>query len=320
MRKLISTIAGFVLIIAIFLLSFIVIIKKNLTVENLSNTIRAVYESRPSYSDDYFIKLVNGTNTKDTYKKFFDNEEIEDLYITYFSEYVLYANGVPGIEKPEFNDLKNKVDGYLEDYETQTGLEADRTQSFKFFYDLDENMAKTAFISNKVKKIMPFIYNKNVKNIIIAVILVCIVIMIIFNRETMQILLHISSVFISNGIGVLILKILIDKYSKDVTTNDFLLKIMNNVSVKFTKIYIICFVIGFGALLIFLLTKIFYRRKDKPEIKQITEAALPGYMTNELNQTSQINQMNQVNQKPVNTQLYKQDSLDQFNNMGGRKD
>ena len=51
-------------------------------------------------------------------------------------------------------------------------------------------------------------------------------------------------------------------------------------------------------------------------------------MTNELTQSDKsnesdksnasTNQKNQVNQTPVNTQLYKQDSLDQFNNMGQR--
>ena len=98
MKKFISTIAGFILILAIFVLSFVVITKKNLTVDNLSKVIKTVYHSRDSYTDDYFIKLVNGSNTTDNYKKFFDNEEIEDLYIKFFAEYVLYSNGVPNVE------------------------------------------------------------------------------------------------------------------------------------------------------------------------------------------------------------------------------
>jgi len=305
MKKLVSNIAGFVLIIAIFLLSFIVIAKKNLTVDNLSNIIRNVYHSRDTYSDDYFIKLVNGSNTSDIYKRYFNNEEIEDLYITYFSEYVLYANGVPNVEKPEFNELKEKVDGYLENYETSTGLEADRTQSFKFFYDLDENMAKTAFLSNKIKKIVPFIFNKNVKNAMIALVLVCIVIIIILNRDVKQILLHISSVFISNGIGIFILKKLIDNYSNELTNNVFLLNILSTISKRFNAIFIASLIIGFGALLIFILIKIIFKRKDKPQIAQITEMSVPTYMTN-------IDQMN----PQVNSQIYQEDSLKQFNNIG----
>jgi len=305
MKKLVSNIAGFVLIIAIFLLSFIVIAKKNLTVDNLSNIIRNVYHSRDTYSDDYFIKLVNGSNTSDIYKRYFNNEEIEDLYITYFSEYVLYANGVPNVEKPEFNELKEKVDGYLENYETSTGLEADRTQSFKFFYDLDENMAKTAFLSNKIKKIVPFIFNKNVKNAMIALVLVCIVIIIILNRDVKQILLHISSVFISNGIGIFILKKLIDNYSNELTNNVFLLNILGTISKRFNAIFIASLIIGFGALLIFILIKIIFKRKDKPQIAQITEMSVPTYMTN-------IDQMN----PQVNSQIYQEDSLKQFNNIG----
>lgn len=305
MKKLVSNIAGFVLIIAIFLLSFIVIAKKNLTVDNLSNIIRNVYHSRDTYSDDYFIKLVNGSNTSDIYKKYFNNEEIEDLYITYFSEYVLYANGVPNVEKPEFNELKEKVDGYLENYETSTGLEADRTQSFKFFYDLDENMAKTAFLSNKIKKIVPFIFNKNVKNAMIALVLFCIVIIIILNRDVKQILLHISSVFISNGIGIFILKKLIDKYSNELTNNVFLLNILSTISKRFNTIFIASLIIGFGALLIFILIKIIFKRKNKPQIAQITEMSVPTYMTN-------IDQMN----PQVNSQIYQEDSLKKFNNMG----
>ena len=305
MKKLVSNIAGFVLIIAIFLLSFIVIAKKNLTVDNLSNIIRNVYHSRDTYSDDYFIKLVNGSNTSDIYKRYFNNEEIEDLYITYFSEYVLYANGVPNVEKPEFNELKEKVDGYLENYETSTGLEADRTQSFKFFYDLDENMAKTAFLSNKIKKIVPFIFNKNVKNAMIALVLVCIVIIIILNRDVKQILLHISSVFISNGIGIFILKKLIDNYSNELNNNFFLLNILSTISKRFNAIFIASLIIGFGALLIFILIKIIFKRKDKPQIAQITEMSVPTYMTN-------IDQMN----PQVNSQIYQEDSLKQFNNIG----
>ena len=310
MKKIISNLAGFILIMAIFVFSFVVITKKNLTVDNLSNVIKTVYHSRDTYSDDYFIKLVNGSNTTDNYKKYFNNEEIEDLYIKFFAEYVLYSNGVPNVEKPEFNELKEKVDGYLEDYETSTGLDADRTQSFKFFYDLDENMAKTSFISKRVKKVVGFVYDQKVQDITIAIILACIIIIIILNRDIKQILLHISSVFISNGVGALILKILIDKYSHEITLNDFLLKILGELSIKFKNISIICFAIGFTALLIFFLIKILYKRKDKPQLQQVTETAIPQYMTN-------IDQQN--GPMPLNSQIYPQDSLKQFNNMGENK-
>ena len=70
---------------------------------------------------------------------------------------------------------------------------------------------------------------------------------------------------------------------------------------------IICFVIGFTALFIFFLIKIFYRRKDKPELQQVTEAAIPQYMTNIDQQNGPI---------ALNSQIYQQDSLKQFNNMG----
>jgi F0F1-type ATP synthase membrane subunit a len=302
-KKFISTIVGFVLIIAIFVFAFIITAKRFMTEENLSSIIKTVYESSESYTNDYFIQMINGTNENSNYNKYFDNQEIEELYITYFSRYVLYANGVPNVEKPEFNELKEKVDGYIEEYENSTGMEANRDSSFKFFYNLDDNMYKTAFVSNKVKKVVKFIFNKNIQDITIGIILLCIVVIIMLNRDITRILLHISSVFLSNGIGMVIIKFLIDNYSDKYITNRFILKLLDELSKSFTRLYIICFIVGALTLLAFLAIKASYKRKDKPELKQVTEESLPSYFG-----TQAQNQMqNQIN------------SLDEFNNMGKKE-
>ena len=306
MKKIISTLTGFILIIAIFVFAFIITSQRFLTVDNVSKILKNVYEKSETYQNDYFIKMVNGSNSKDNYNKYFNNDEIEELYIKYFAEYILYSNGVPNSEQPNFNELKEKVDGYIEKYETETGLEANRESSFKFFYDLDENMARTSFISNKVRKVVQFIFNKKVKNISLAIVLICIVVIIMLNREPTRILMHISSIFISNGIGMVLIKKAIDNYRIKNVTNRFLIDILNELSNRFTILLIISFVIGGIALLAFILIKIFYKRKDAPKIAEITKAALPGYVTDPDN----------LNYNNRNSQIYPQESLDKFNNMG----
>jgi len=307
MKKIISNIVGFILIIAIFVFAFMYTAKKFFTVDNLSSVIKTVYEKSESYSNDYFIKMINGSSSKDNYNRFFDNDEIEDLYVKFFAEYILYANGVPNTEKPDFNELKDKVDGYIEKYEQETGLTANRDSSFKFFYDLDENMYKTAFISPTIKKVVAFVYNKNVRDITIGIILLCIVIIIMLNRDISRILLHISSVFISNGVGMVVIKFLIDHYSDKYITNRFMLKVLKDLSGNFTKLYIYSFIIGGATLLAFIIIKLVFKRKDKPEIKAITTEALPEFVTNQTN-TQMNNQMsNQIN------------SLSEYNNMGRKE-
>ena len=306
MKKIISNIVGFILIIAIFVFAFIITSQRFLRVDNISKIIKNVYEKSETYTDDYFIKMINGSHSKDNYNKYFDNDEIEELYIKYYAEYILYSNGVPGMEQPNFDDLKEKVDGYIEKYETETGLEANREASFKFFYDLDENMAKTAFISKTAKKVVRIVFNKNVKNISIAIILICLIVIVMLNREPTRILLHISSVFLANGIGMVIIKKVIDDYQTKNVTNRFLVDLLRELSDKFSILYIISFIIGGLALLAFILIKIFYKRKEAPEIKEITRAAVPNYVTDP----------NNLSYNNSNSQIYPQESLDKFNNMG----
>ena len=74
-----------------------------------------------------------------------------------------------------------------------------------------------------------------------------------------------------------------------------LLKILNEISARFKKLYIISFVIGFGALLAFILIKLLYRRKDKPKIAEITEAAIP---TN-INQNNNMLPLGPMQQQPM---------------------
>ena len=303
MKKIVSTIAGFILIISIFFFAFIITSKRFLTVDNISGIIKNVYETSDTYTDDYFIKMINGSSSKKNFNKYFNNEEIEELYIKYFAEYILYSNGVPNTEKPNIDELKNKVDNYIEKYEEETGLEAPREGSFTFFYDLDKNMAKTSFISDKVKKIVEFVFNKNVKNICLAIILICTVIIIILNREVTKILIHISSIFLSNGIGLLLIKNIIDNYGEKYVTNRFLIRLLSELNSRFTKLYIIYFIIGVLTLLAFILIKVLYKRKT-PTLKEITKASVPNYVTDPNNLNGN------------NSQIYPNESLNSLNNMG----
>jgi hypothetical protein len=164
-------------------------------------------------------------------------------------------------------------------------------------------MAKTSFISTKVKKVVRFVFNNNVKNICLAIILICIVVIIILNREPTKILLHISSIFLSNGVGLLIIKKTIDNYGEQYITNRFLIRLLNELNGRFTKLYIICFVIGGIALFAFILMKLMYKRGQTPTLAEITKASVPNYVTDPNSLTN-------------NSQIYPNESLDSLNNMG----
>ena len=294
MKKFFSNLAGFVLIIAISLLGFITVTKNFLKTDNLQSLLKDIYHSSSSYNDYYFTTMVNGSNTNDLYKQYFNEKEIEDLYTKFFAEYLLYANGASTGDKPDFNLLKEKVDGYLADYESETGLEADRQGSFKFFYNLDQNMANIAFISNGVKRTIQFLARPMVKDVLIAIILVCIVVIIILNRDISRILLHIATTFISNGIGLIIMKIIVDKYLTALVTDYFVNGIIGKLNSNLTRLSLICLLIGFVFLIAFFLYKILYRRKEKPELVEMTTAALPQYEQPREERTFFNNQQPQV--------------------------
>lgn len=277
MKKFFSNLAGFVLIIAISLLGFITVTKNFLKVDNLQSLLKDIYHTSSSYNNYYFTTMINGSNTTEVYKQYFDEGEIEDLYTKFFAEYLLYVNGIVNGDKPEFNELKEAVDGYLADYEEGTGLEADRQGSFKFFYNLDQNMANIAYISKDVKNTIQFMSKPIVKDILIAIILICIVIIIILNRDISRILLHISTTFIANGIGLIIMKVLVDKYLSALVTDHFVNGIIGKLNSNLTRLSLICLLIGFVFLIAFFLYKILYRRKEKPQLVEMTTEALPQY-------------------------------------------
>lgn len=277
MKKIITNLAGFILIIAVSLLGFTFTVKKFLNVDVLSNTLKDIYHASSSYNDYYFTTMINGSTTNDTYKKYFNEEEIENYYTLFFAQYLLYENTGIQTEKPDFNELKEAVDGYLAEYEKGTGLEADRQGSFKFFYNLDQNMANIAYISKNVKKVVTFLCKDIVRDVLITIILTCIVIIIMLNRDLSKILMHIATTFISNGIGLFIIKFAVDKYLKALVTDYFLNGLITKLNSNLTRLSIICLVIGFVALLLFILYKVFYRRKEKPQLAQMTTAAIPNY-------------------------------------------
>ena len=275
MKKLISNVAGFILIISVIILGFAFTARKYLNVDSVQSMLKQVFHATESYNESFFTTLVNGSDTKDVYKKYFNEEEIEELYTRYLAEYILYSNGVIEGERPEFDDLKNKVDGYLAEYETETGQEADRKGSFNFFYNLDENTANMTFFSPKVKKVIQFLLNDTVRDVLIGVILVCVVLIIIFNRNIDKIILHISSIFISDGVGLLVLKFALDKHFSKIIPNPFINSTMDKLSDKMYTIAIYSIIIGAVFLGIFILYRILFRRKEKPNLTKITDEAIP---------------------------------------------
>ena len=138
-----------------------------------------------------------------------------------------------------------------------------------------ENEEKGKKVINEFFKALNYLDNTHIKKVCGDITLK--IIIIILNRDISRILLHISTTFIANGIGLIIMKVLVDKYLSALVTDHFVNGIIGKLNSNLTRLSLLCLLIGFVFLIAFFLYKILYRRKEKPQLVEMTTEALPQY-------------------------------------------
>ncbi len=265
MKKIVSISAGVILLIAIIAFSFVFVTRKTFTYDKVNEIVKDSIHSKKGYSDTYYIKMIIGDEANDVFINYFDNKKIEDLYLDYQTNSILYARGAIK-EKPTFTELQNYIQERVNKYEEEFFIKTNHEASNQFFFKLN-NASDDYRLPEGMNKYMKLTFSQALQDILALVVTISLIIAIIFGRETKMILTYLCVIFATSGVGNFILSRLI--INKDVSV--MMEAILNKMSKSYTITAVILIIIGVLCIGAYILIKQFYHPVVRRDIEQEIE-------------------------------------------------
>ena len=267
MKKIISITSGIILLLSIIAFSFIFITRKTFTYNKIYETVKKEIHKQESYSNTYYIEMIIGNKDAAVLYTYFDNNKIEELYLDYYTKGILYERGILE-EKPSFDEIQNYIQERMRKFNSETidTMYSDKEHINKFFFDLN-NSTNLFYIPEKTNKLLKIAFNQKLQDLMALLITVSLILMIMFVRDINSILMYLSAIFITSGIG----NFIVSRIIRNKEVNDIMFTILNKLSKSFMLTSILLIILGLLCILAIILIKKFYHPVVRQDIERELE-------------------------------------------------
>lgn len=261
-KRFLSSIISFVLLILITSLSSFILIRQILftkQIEELTNNL--LEQNNISLKESIFKEQFISYGIPEDVIEYVDETETTEYVMDFFEQYIksyLGQNDVPSMNNEK---LKEIIDNAVLEYEQKNNIKIDTTQFYEGINSYDkalEEQKQNINIDSRITTVFKLIYDQNTIYYLILGIVVCLILLFIINRSIICVLKHISTTLMINGIGLLAMAYVIGKINFNEMIK--LKPLINYVSTNINKVAIISIVIS---ILITIGTFIYNKYKEK---------------------------------------------------------
>lgn len=264
LKGFISSILGFVMLMALTMFCSLFVIRNLLSGPNLAKIFTSVIEST---SEVNLSGLTNSDLSFDVggIDKEFLEEDAMEVYGELFSQMLEYEVGVRN-NLPDTKALKEKMGELAESYEKKTGEKIDISEMEdeidKAVEQYSEESKNRSIFTDEQKKIFEVIYSNTIPTICIVVFIVCAILIVVINKSIMPLLVHLVIILVINGIGNGLLGTALGSILKD--NSEVGNAILDSLSGIFNKVLIISIIVAVLLLVAFIIIKVINKKKEQP--------------------------------------------------------
>lgn len=259
LKKLLSSLVSLGLLLSITTICAIFVIRNILSGDTIANLLKNTISTNNSTDSNNYLQELVGDNNINQY---INIDELGMELSTIITDTIKYESGIPNIDKPSTEKLKEQLYSYAASYEEKTGEKFDYSTIDKGIEDLNLSLTQTNTINknNNFKEAISIIYNNKYLYIAIFIAIVCLLLLLTVNKFE-DLLKELAFVALFNGIGYYGFQYAIKQIFK--TPNSSTINILNIFNNIFNKISLISFSVAATLIIIFFIIKLVKRHKAK---------------------------------------------------------
>lgn len=244
MKKFLTAILSFVMLIALTTATALCIVRTVLSGDTMMQIINVVSEESYNTED---INALTEEILGDEYNKeileYIDQSKMNNIVGDLFEEYLLYTSGVSE-DKPETKKLKEYLEKVISEYEEKEDINVDTEYLDSFFEELDNEIENTNIETDEnVKQIFTIIYSDTLYYGSFGVVAFCILCIFLLNKSIKKTLKSTGTVAVINGISIYGLGYALNLILST-NTEEQITKVAEIIYTVFTKYGITSLVIG----------------------------------------------------------------------------
>lgn len=270
-KKILSVIIGFVLLLAITTLCSLYFARSFLSKDNLAGLIGS-YTEELIETDDFF----NDNNiVYSEYSEYIDTEKFKDILSSMMADYVRYQTGIDSTAKPSAKELEKFMNEIYDKVEEENDVILDRDDISITINEIEEILEED-IISEEDKEltdVIATVFSNKPIIICYVVIGVCIILILVL-RGFRKLLGHLGRVAIINSIGIYALGGAIKFLFEGLVQNESATILLDSLVGIANKIALISLIVGIVLIVISIVLKLI-KKKEAVVSEQNTVSSIP---------------------------------------------
>ncbi len=242
----------------------LVVFRSICSTDNLTNLLTGILEDEEIFEEaDEIFEDVLGDEYTPEIEKYFEKDELADVFAEFVRDYALYYVGVES-EIPKTNEIQEFVEEAVKKYEKETGEKIDTSELDEYFDKVDKELKKEASnneeIPKEVKMIASTIFSDALLYTLLAVIIVCAFLVFLITKAIHKPFRKIGIISIIDGALVLLLGLLLNTIKNIDTIENTLVDVINTLATSVTQTGLIFVGVGIVSVVV---SVVLYNTRNK---------------------------------------------------------
>ncbi len=201
MKKLLSGLLTIIMFVALIFTTALFITRQAFGGDSMGKMMFAVMAEENGNNADNIIEGIMGDEYDEDIEEYFNIKKLEKELGNFVSDYFLYASGV-NKDEPKLDKLRDLVDDAIEKYEDKEDVKIDDDEVDIFFDELEDELDDTEFLDDEVADVMKIIFSGSLLYGSMAVVIVCLALIYVLNKDIKKTVKRAGIAFIIDGILV----------------------------------------------------------------------------------------------------------------------